>query len=123
MPVLSRPVRPLPSASWPILFGITAVIGCSRSDSARPVATARGSADSLIPAGPYGNSVRRGRALLVATPDNLPAHVRNKPRRTSCHLDESRRGNGTWGGGVARYPQYRPRRGVVEDTRKPLQDC
>src|SRR5947208_16588100 len=98
MPVLSRPVRPLPSASWPILLGITAVIGCSRSDSARPIATARGPADSLIPAGPYRNSVRRGRALLVATHDRLPTHVANNLRCTSCHLDEGRRDNGTWVG-------------------------
>ena len=123
MPVLSRPVRPLPSASWPILFGITAVIGCSRPDSARPVATARGPADSLIPAGPYGNSVRRGRALLVATHDSLPTHVGNKLRCTSCHLDEGRRENGTWVGLFARYPQYRPRSGVVEPIEYRVNDC
>src|SRR5256886_13997682 len=112
MPVLSRPVRPLPSASWPILFGITAVIGCSRSDSALPVATASGPADSLIPAGPYGNSVRRGRALLVATRDSVPEHVGHKLRCTRWNLDEGRRENGNWVGGLARYPQDRPPGGV-----------
>src|SRR2546423_15465013 len=112
MPVLPRRVRPRPRASCPFLFGITAVIGCSRSDSARPVATARGPADSLIPAGPYGNSVRRGRALLVSTQDSLPTHVGNKLRCTSCHLDEGRRENGAWVGGFARYPQYPPPGGV-----------
>lgn len=32
-------------------------------------------ADSELPAGPLGVSIRRGRALLVATPDSLPHNV------------------------------------------------
>src|SRR2546430_16514110 len=99
MPVLSRPVRPLPSASWPILFGITAVIGCSRSDSARPVATARGSADSLIPAGPYGNSVRRGGAVLGAPQDRLAWPVGDKMRPIGCHPGVGPGGEGCLGWG------------------------
>src|SRR5881397_323919 len=123
MPVLSRPVPPAPSTTWPVLFCVTAIIGCSRSDSARPVATARGPADSLIPVGPYGKSVRRGRALLVATRDSVPEHVGNKLRCTSCHLDEGRRENGAWIGVFARYPQYRPRSGVVETIEYRVNDC
>src|SRR3989442_10635921 len=95
MPVLSRPVPPAPSTTWPVLFCVTAIIGCSGSDSARPVATARGPAGSLIPAGPYGNSVRRGLALLLGTRANLPEHGRHQLRLTSCHLAQCPRENGT----------------------------
>jgi len=49
-----------------------------------------------IPAGAFGDAVRRGRALLVATRDSLPAHVGNQLRCVSCHLDEGRRETGSW---------------------------
>jgi thiosulfate dehydrogenase len=67
--------------------------------------------------------VRRGRALLVATRESLPDHVGNKLRCTSCHLDEGRRESGTWMGVFARYPQYRPRSGVVETIEYRVNDC
>jgi thiosulfate dehydrogenase len=120
MAVLSRAV---PSPIRAVLLCTIALIGCSRADTARPAAAARGPADSLIPAGAYGASVRRGRALLVATRDSLPGHVGNKLRCTSCHLDEGRRENGTWIGVFARYPQYRPRSGVVETIEYRVNDC
>src|SRR2546425_6928249 len=79
--------------------------------------------DSVIPAGPYGDAVRRGRALLTATRDSVPTHVGNKLRCTSCHLDEGRRETGSWMGGFARYPQYRARSGVVETIEYRVNDC
>ncbi|HEV8511276.1 MAG TPA: c-type cytochrome [Gemmatimonadales bacterium] len=80
-------------------------------------------ADTVIPPGPYGDAVRRGRALLTATRDSLPAHVGNKLRCTSCHLDEGRRESGSWVGVFARYPQYRARSGVVETIEYRVNDC
>jgi len=59
----------------------------------------------------------------VATRESLPQHVGNKLRCTSCHLDEGRRENGTWIGVFARYPQYRPRSGVVETIEYRVNDC
>ncbi|PYP36153.1 MAG: cytochrome C [Gemmatimonadetes bacterium] len=79
--------------------------------------------DSIIPAGPYGDAVRRGRALLTATRDSLPSHVGNRLRCTSCHLDEGRRESGTWMGVFARYPQYRARSGMVETIEYRVNDC
>lgn len=122
MPVLSRNVRPRAQV---LLLCITWLTGCSRADSSRP-ATSRGPAgpaDSLIPAGPYGDAARRGRALLTATRDSLPSHVGNKLRCTSCHLDAGRRENGTWIGVFARYPQYRARSGTVETIEYRVNDC
>src|SRR3982074_3387983 len=118
MPVLSRRVRP-PSRALAVFLGITSVAGCSKPAPSRTAATA----DSVIPAGPYGDAVRRGRALVTATRDSLPNHVGNKLRCTSCHLDEGRRETGSWMGVFARYPQYRGRSGVVETIEYRVNDC
>ena len=91
-----------------------------------PVARSSGqaTADTTIPSGPYGDAARRGRALLTATRDSLPAHVGNKLRCTSCHLDAGRRETaGSWLGAFARYPQYRARSGVVETIEYRVNDC
>jgi thiosulfate dehydrogenase len=77
----------------------------------------------LIPSGPLGTSIRRGRALLAATRDSLPAHVGNKLRCVSCHLDDGRRASGSWVGVFARYPQYRPRSATVETIEYRVNDC
>jgi thiosulfate dehydrogenase len=83
----------------------------------------RGPPDSLIPDGPLGVAIRRGRALLAATRDSLPAHVGNKLRCVSCHLDDGRRASGTWIGAFTRYPQYRARSAAVETLEYRVNDC
>ena len=122
MPVLSRPVRPTS-----VVICIICISGCTRADSSRPAPPqARGPAgpaDSLIPIGPYGDAVRRGRVLLTATRDSLHTHVGNKLRCTSCHLDEGRRETGTWIGVFAHYPQYRARSAMVETIEYRINDC
>ena len=77
----------------------------------------------IIPAGPYGDALRRGRALLVATRDSLPAHVGNRLRCVSCHLEEGRRESGSWVGVFARYPQYRARSASIETIEYRVNDC
>ena len=122
MPVLSRPVRP----STCVLICIFCITGCSRgSDSSRPAqaSAATGVVDSVIPSGPFGDAVRRGRALLTATRDSLPRHVGNRLRCTSCHLDAGRRETGSWVGVFARFPQYRARSGGVETIEYRINDC
>src|SRR5205809_5270741 len=76
-----------------------------------------------IPDGPLGAAIQRGRALLLATRDSLPAHVGNRLRCTSCHLDEGRRATGSLVGVFARYPQYRPRSATVETIEYRVNDC
>ena len=84
----------------------------------------RGPADSLIPEGPLGASIRRGRALLAATRDSLPTHVGNTLRCVSCHLDDGRRqSGGSWVGVYVRYPQYRSRSATVETIEYRVNDC
>ncbi len=103
-----------------LIIGIAG--GCR--PAASPQQSARsGPADSLIPAGPLGSAIRRGRALLVATRDSLPGHVGNALRCTSCHLDEGRRATGSLVGTYGRYPAYRPRSGIVETIEYRVNDC
>jgi thiosulfate dehydrogenase len=81
-------------------------------------------ADSEIPAGPLGASIRRGRALLAATRDSLPAHVGAELRCASCHLDEGTRVNASPLVGVyARFPQFRKRSASVATIEDRVNDC
>src|SRR5882672_4674571 len=116
MPVLSALVRS-PLVVWcccvPVWFGAA----CRRDQPSPPAATHE------IPAGPLGDAIRRGRALLVATPESLPAHVGNRLRCVSCHLDEGRRETGSWVGVYARFPQYRARSGTIETIEYRVNDC
>lgn len=81
-------------------------------------------ADSEIPDGALGASIRRGRALLAATRDSLPAHVGNGLRCTSCHLDDGRRAGAIpWVGVYARFPQYRSRNDRVNLLSDRINDC
>lgn len=66
--------------------------------------------DTAIPGGDLGVSIRRGRAILLATRDSLPSHVGNDLRCTSCHLNEGRQPNAIpWSAVYAQFPQYRTR--------------
>ena len=107
-------------------WALALALACGRPDASPPAGrhiALGGPADSLIPAGPLGVSIRRGRALLAATRDSLPAHVGNKLRCVSCHLDDGRRQNGSWVGVYVRYPQYRPRSATVETIEYRVNDC
>jgi thiosulfate dehydrogenase len=76
-----------------------------------------------MPDGPLGVAIRRGRALLLATAESLPAHVGNTLRCVTCHLDAGRRSSGSWVGVFARYPQYRARSATVETLQYRINDC
>jgi thiosulfate dehydrogenase len=107
-----------------ILFLGIVVSACARRDASHgPAKDAPPAADTTIPAGAYGDAVRRGRAILLATRDSLPQHVGNALRCTSCHLDAGRRESGSWMGVFARYPQYRSRSGTVETIEFRVNDC
>ena len=80
--------------------------------------------DSVIPAGPLGAAIRRGRALLAHTPDSLPEFVNSDLRCFSCHL-----GEGTQPGALpligvySRFPQYRSRNAMVNFLEDRINDC
>lgn len=79
--------------------------------------------DTVIPAGPLGDVIRRGQALVLATRESLPANAGNGLRCVSCHLDEGRRSVGSWVGVYARFPQYRSRSATVELIEDRINDC
>ena len=81
-------------------------------------------ADSTIPEGALGVSIRRGRALLAATRDSLPGYVGNALRCTSCHLDDGTRVNAAPLVGVyARFPRFSDRSNSVAIIEDRVNDC
>ena len=76
-------------------------------------------ADSGVPDGPLGASIRRGLALLEHTPDSLPGYIGGNLRCTSCHLDRGLRPDAAPLTGVhARFPRLIDRSAAVV----PLED-
>ncbi|HYK12219.1 MAG TPA: c-type cytochrome [Gemmatimonadales bacterium] len=104
---------------WVVLL----VLAACRGSATPAVFVAHVPADSEIPSGPLGNSIRRGLALLTATHDSLPTYVGNDLRCVSCHLDEGRRSPQSWVGVTGRYPQYRSRSGTVETIEYRINGC
>lgn len=114
---------------------LLALMACDRSregvgaatESGKPAAVAAAGAaphDSLIPEGPLGVSIRRGRAILAATRDSLPGHVGNQLRCTSCHFDNGTRANVMpWMGVYGQFPQYRARVGGIQIVEDRINDC
>lgn len=107
-----------------LLLGATALppVACKR-DRRQTASSPPAAADTVVPPGPLGASIRRGRALMLATRDSLPEYVGNRLRCVSCHLDEGRRATGSLVGVFARFPQYRSRRGGVELIEDRITDC
>ena len=105
--------------SWLILL----VLAACRGTATPAVSAERPPADSEIPPGPLGVSIRRGLTLLTATRDSLPSYVGNDLRCVSCHLDEGRRSPQSWVGVTGRYPQYRSRSGTVETIEDRVNGC
>lgn len=115
-----------------LLLGLLLPLGSACQVEQRPPARAAVAvqaafslpADSLIPEGVEGVSIRRGRALVLHTRDSLPDHVGNKLRCTSCHLDGGvRRDAMPLVGVYARFPQYRTRSNIVERMEDRINDC
>lgn len=103
-----------------------AVVAVATPMSARepfPWPTAIPLADTL-PGDVHGARVRRGRAILSATRDSLPAYVGNQLRCMSCHLEDGRRADALpWVGVMARFPQYRSRNALINRIEDRVNDC
>jgi thiosulfate dehydrogenase len=101
--------------------------------SQRGTATSRATWDSAawrppsfdrLPNDSLGNAVRRGLALVTATPDSLRRFVGANLTCTSCHLDQGRRGTAAPLTGVfARYPKYIERSGAVVSMEDRVNYC
>lgn len=79
---------------------------------------------AAIPDGPAGRSIRRGLALVTATPDSFPDTQASSLRCASCHLDAgTRAGVMPWIGVAARFPQYRSRSGTMVSLEERIRGC
>lgn len=76
------------------------------------------------PAGPMGDAIRRGHALLVRTTDSLPDYAGANLQCASCHLDAGRRRNAAALLGVyARYPKHMARTGRLVSIEERVNHC
>lgn len=77
-----------------------------------------------IPAGHYGESIKRGKEYLENTYQSLPQYTGAKINCTSCHLNSGLTANaGPWVGIVARFPQYRSRSAKMDTLVDRVNDC
>ncbi|MFO7553295.1 MAG: c-type cytochrome [Haliea sp.] len=80
--------------------------------------------ESELPAGEFGDVVRRGREIFIDTPRAAPAYVGNSLRCVSCHLDAGRLADSSpmWAAFVS-YPAYRSKTRNVTTFQQRLQGC
>lgn len=81
-------------------------------------------ADSEIPDGPTGASIRRGQQIFLHTGANAGEYVGNGLSCSNCHLDAGRRPNASpmwaaWGS----YPAYREKNDQINTMEDRIRDC
>jgi thiosulfate dehydrogenase len=80
-------------------------------------------ADS-IPAGPLGDAIRLGQAIVISTQGSAKQYVGNGLNCVSCHLDGGRTAHAApFVGLTGVFPEYRARRGSVESLEERINDC
>ena len=117
---LMRPYRTSPLRSF--LISAALLAGC-RIDSRPPTATAAPAEPEPPADHPLRAEILRGRAILEATRESLPANVGNGLRCTSCHLDGGTSEVLGWKGVYARFPQYRSRNDGIQVIEDRINDC
>lgn len=80
--------------------------------------------ETEMPAGEFGDVIRRGREIFIDTPRAAPAYVGNSLRCVSCHLDAGRLADSSplWAAFVS-YPAYRSKTKSVTTFPQRLQGC
>ena len=80
--------------------------------------------EDAIPDSPYGDAVRRGRAIFTDTKINVQDHVGNEMACVNCHLDAGRRENSApmWGAYGA-YPAYRSKTQSISTLEDRIMGC
>ncbi len=80
--------------------------------------------ETELPAGEFGDVIRRGREIFIDTPRAAPAYVGNSLRCVSCHLDAGRLADSSplWAAFVS-YPAYRSKTKSVTTFQQRLQGC
>src|SRR5580698_9327626 len=102
---------------WGLVFAVLV------SPGAAPAPFTPSSA-SAIPAGPFGESVRRGEAIFTDTQKNAREYVGNGLNCSNCHLDHGRKAGAApmWAAWPL-YPQFRTKNGKVNTMALRIQEC
>lgn len=113
----------LPALGLPAVLVLAGVAGC-QIHARPPVPPAKGIAiTEPAPGHPLRAEILRGRAILEATRDSLPAQVGNDLRCTSCHLDGGATEVLGWVGVYGKFPQYRSRSAGIQTLEDRVNDC
>jgi len=121
-------IHPLPMNRYSRSLVVTAVaavtsIGCS-FEARTPAPPTKAVVIAEPPADhPLRAQILRGRAILEATRDSLPAQVGNDLRCTSCHLDGGASEVLGWVGVYGKFPQYRSRGARIQTLEDRVNDC
>ena len=80
--------------------------------------------DSAIPAGPEGDAIRRGLAIITDTRAAAPEFAGNQLRCANCHLDAGRTAGAAplWAA-YGNFPAWREKNGRINSFEKRVQDC
>jgi thiosulfate dehydrogenase len=119
----ARPAAPLASALLAsALLALAPRIGAETT--ARNLAPFAPPAESAMPGGPLGDSIRLGQKVLTQTQQHAKAYVGNGLNCTSCHLDGGRVQHAVpWVGLWAVFPEYRSRNAQVNALEERINDC
>lgn len=108
-------------AGFALALGAAAACGAVMAAEPMPLQVP---AEATIPAGPEGDAVRLGRALVADTRKRLPRNAGDGLDCTSCHLGAGTIANaspfvGLWG----LYPEYDARTGAVGSMEQRVNEC
>jgi thiosulfate dehydrogenase len=80
--------------------------------------------ESAIPAGPLGDSIKRGEQIFTATHKYAGPFVGNNLNCSNCHLDQGRKAGSIpmWGAWPL-YPQFRTKNNKVNTMTLRIQEC
>jgi len=80
--------------------------------------------EAAIPAGPVGDAIRRGMAIVTDTRAAAPQHAGNQLRCANCHLDAGRTAGAAplWAA-YGNFPAFREKNGRMNSFEKRVQDC
>jgi thiosulfate dehydrogenase len=80
--------------------------------------------EAAIPAGPEGDAIRRGLAIITDTRAAAPDNAGNQLRCANCHLDAGRRAGAAplWAA-YGNFPAWRAKNGRINSFEKRVQDC
>ncbi len=102
-----------------LAFPVLAAAACiAAADPAEPPP------ESAIPAGPDGEAIRRGLAIITNTRQAAPAFAGNDLRCANCHLDAGRTAGAAplWAA-FGNFPVWRDKNRQINSFEKRVQDC